>query len=278
MDTPTSHAGAFHIVAVPYPGRGHVNPMMNLCKILVSRSRHLLVTFVVTEEWLGIIGSDPMPDSIRFATIPNVIPSEKGRAADFPGFYEAVMTKMEDPFEQLLDGLDGVDVLLADVELLWGINIGRRRNTPVALLWTLSAMFFSVFLHFDLLEQNYRFPIDLSEHGNDCITNIPGIASVSPAELPTETDPNVLRRAVECVSLASKAQYLLFTNVYELEVPEMEALKSKFRFPVLSVGPAIPYLDLNGHHQSNPEKGHDTCSWLVRRPSDSRKVAMEWDW
>uniref|UniRef100_A0A7N2KP17 Uncharacterized protein n=1 Tax=Quercus lobata TaxID=97700 RepID=A0A7N2KP17_QUELO len=64
-----------HVVAMPYPGHGHINPMTNLYKILALNSNNILVTFVVTEEWLGFIGSGPKPDNIRFASIPNVIQS-----------------------------------------------------------------------------------------------------------------------------------------------------------------------------------------------------------
>ncbi|XVF46189.1 hypothetical protein PTKIN_Ptkin03bG0007300 [Pterospermum kingtungense] len=110
-----------HLVAMPFPGRGHINPMMNLCKLLVSKKKDILITFVVTEEWLGFIGSDPKPDNIRFETVPNVIPPERLKAADFPGFYEAVMTKKEAPFEQLLDRLEvPVTAILGDIEVRWG--------------------------------------------------------------------------------------------------------------------------------------------------------------
>ncbi|XP_020228882.1 UDP-glycosyltransferase 87A1-like [Cajanus cajan] len=58
--------GVCHVVAMPFPGRGHINPMMNLCKILAcKRPNEILITFVVTEEWLGFIGADPKPDAIR---------------------------------------------------------------------------------------------------------------------------------------------------------------------------------------------------------------------
>ncbi|KAJ6777398.1 CYANOHYDRIN BETA-GLUCOSYLTRANSFERASE-RELATED [Salix koriyanagi] len=111
-----------HVVAVPYPGRGHINPMMNLCKQLVSKNDTILITFIVTEEWFGLIGSDPnKPDRIRFATIPNVIPSEMVRSKDLLGFMEAVATKMGAPFERLLDQLEppAPSLIVTDTFLLW---------------------------------------------------------------------------------------------------------------------------------------------------------------
>ncbi|KAJ0084456.1 hypothetical protein Patl1_31017 [Pistacia atlantica] len=92
-----------HVVALPYPGRGHINPLMNLCKLLVSRRPDILITFLVTEEWLDFMGSETKPKNIQFATVPNVIPSELVHANNFFAFLEAVFTKMEASFEKVLD-------------------------------------------------------------------------------------------------------------------------------------------------------------------------------
>uniref|UniRef100_A0A5B6YJM6 Putative UDP-glycosyltransferase 87A1-like n=1 Tax=Davidia involucrata TaxID=16924 RepID=A0A5B6YJM6_DAVIN len=153
-----------HVMALPYPGRGHINSMMNLCKFIASRSHDILITFVVTEEWLGFIGSNSKPANIRFATIPNVVPSELVRGADVQGFIKATQTKMEEPFELLLDRLEPpVNLIIADIILIWPVKVGNQRNIPVALLWPMSASVFSINYHFDL-DQNRHFPVDLSDH------------------------------------------------------------------------------------------------------------------
>jgi len=154
---------ACHVVAVPYPGRGHVNPMMNLCKLFLSKHSQILVTFVVTEEWLGFIGSDSKPDNIRFATIPNVIPSEESRANNFVTFLEAVMTKMEDPFEEFLNRLHPPPtVIIYDTYLFWVVRLANARNIPVASFWPMSASFFAVLKHYHLLQRNGHYPVNLS--------------------------------------------------------------------------------------------------------------------
>lgn len=153
-----------HVVAMPFPGRGHINPMMNFCKLLAARKQDIVITFVVTEEWLGYISSDPKPDNIHFRTIPNVIPSEKLKAQDFLGFYEAVMTKMEAPFEELLDQLEPpVTAILGDIEVRWAIGVGNMRKIPVAAFWTMSISFFSMLYYF------YRF-----SGGEDSVVDFPG--------------------------------------------------------------------------------------------------------
>ena len=141
MDSVEAEASTLHhVVAMPYPGRGHINPMMNLCKILASKTNEtinidIIVTFVVTEEWLGFIGAEPKPDNIRFATVPNVVPSELVRAADHNSFFEATMTKLEAPFERLLDRLEPpATVILAATFLFLGGWCWEAEEYPVGIV------------------------------------------------------------------------------------------------------------------------------------------------
>ncbi|WCJ31906.1 UDP-Glycosyltransferase superfamily protein [Euphorbia peplus] len=268
MEGGVEAAAWWHVVAMPYPGRGHINPMMNLCKLLVSRNpNNFLITFILTEEWLGYIGSDPKPDCIRFATIPNILPSEKIRALDFPAFYEAVMTKLEAPFGHLLDHLQPpVTAIISDFELLWAIQLANRRNIPVATLSTVSTTFFSMLYHLHLSAQRLQSsPLHLLENAD----SIPGISSSNWAEFRTMFlgyDFRVIHLVLECISKVEKARYLLFTSVYELEEEEVETLKQTLSIPVYVLGPAIPYLEL---------EANDGCSctdyrqWLDSQPQGS---------
>ncbi|GMY10520.1 UDP-glycosyltransferase 87A1-like [Fagus crenata] len=252
--------------------------MMNLCKLLVSKSPDILISFVVTEEWLSFIGSDPKPANIRFATVPNVIPSELGRAKDFAGFVEAVSTKMEAPFEELLDRLEPpVTAIVADTFLVWIVGLGSRRNIPVASLWPSSATGFSVLHHFELVVQNRHFPVDLSadkEQGDELVDYIPGVSTTRVADLPmTNTrgdSEKLLPRILESISLVSKAQYLLFTSVHELEAQVIDTLKAILPIPVYPIGPAIPYLELEKtSFITNANNVVNYFQWLDSQPPSS---------
>lgn len=130
-----------HVAAIPYPGRSHINPMLNLCHLLASRSDGILITVFLTEEWVGIITPEPKPPNLRCLSFPNVLPRERERAAQYMSFLEAVMGKMEEPCERLLDQLNPpATAILADVLLFWAVGMGNRRNIPVASLWALKAV------------------------------------------------------------------------------------------------------------------------------------------
>ncbi|KAF5446651.1 hypothetical protein F2P56_032262 [Juglans regia] len=270
--TKTDSSAVCRVVAMPYPGRGHINPMMNLCKQLVLKSPSTIVTFVVTEEWLGIIGEEPKPANIRFATIPNVIPSEHGRGKDILGFFQAVSTKMEAPFEELLDRHEHpVTAIVADTYLVWAVGVGNRRNIPVASLMTMSATIFSVHHHLELLEQNGHFPVELSERGDELVDYIPGVPTMRVADLPAlsfDYGLKVKPLSWECILLVPKAQYLLFTCVNELEPQVFDTLRAKLPIPIYPIGPSIPYLEL----QDNASSSHGNINgvnyfhWLDSQP------------
>ncbi|KAM5583094.1 hypothetical protein ABKV19_003153 [Rosa sericea] len=257
-----------HVVAMPYPGRGHVNPMMNLCKVLASQNSKVLITFVVTEEWLSFIGSEPKPDNFVFATIPNVIPSELVRAAHMVAFFEALMTKMEAPFDLLVDRLEPPpSLIVGDTYLPWAVRVGNRRRIPAASFWPMSASVFSAFQHFHLFKENGHFPMDLSGNGNDRVDYIPGVSSTPIQDFPPEIQgkyPTILRVVLEAFSWVPKAQYLLFSSIYELETEVIDVLRSEFSLPVYTVGPLIPYFKANDH-RSNV----DHSQWLDTQPCSS---------
>ncbi|KAL5707432.1 7-deoxyloganetin glucosyltransferase [Ranunculus cassubicifolius] len=263
-----------HLVAIPYPGRGHINPMMNLCKLLVAKHPNLAITFIVTEEWLGFLVPTPKPETVTFKTIPNVIPSELIRASIFPEFVKAVYTKMESPVEELLNELEQEDVppvlgIVADTYVPWAVALGNRRNIPVVSLWTMSPSVFSVFYHFDLVIKNGHFPADLSERGNEIVDYIPGVASTRLADLPTifsGTGKQVLDDVLYAISCSKKARSIMFTSFEELELQVITSLKNILQVPVYSVGPLIPHTTLDSTANDNLE---DYFGWLDSQPAES---------
>ncbi|KAI3829970.1 hypothetical protein L1987_04102 [Smallanthus sonchifolius] len=261
-----------HVVAIPYPGRGHINPLMNLCKLIaLRRPSNFLITVIITEEWLGFIGSEPKRTNIRFATIPNVIPSELNRAADFAGFFNATLTKMEDPVEQLLRRMEvPVSVLVYDTYLSWVLNIGGRMNIPVANLFTMSATVFSMSFHYDLLVENCHAGDSFSGNVEEIVDYIPGVHPIRVADLVTcfnGKGKEVWPVSSQAILMATKAQYLLFVSIYELEARAIDAFKSKLSIPVYAVGPAIPYFSLNDIQ--NDQNAPDYVKWLDRQPRAS---------
>ncbi|CAH8282400.1 unnamed protein product [Eruca vesicaria subsp. sativa] len=200
-----------HVVAMPWPGRGHINPMMNLCKRLVRRDPNLHVTYVVTEEWLGFIGSDPKPHQIHFSTLPNLIPSELVRAK--------ITTRWR-------------TYPLTDTNR-WRLNGHKSRA---------------------------------ESKEDEIVDYIPGLSPTRLRDLSEIFHGYVYQSFIKfkpCYDDISKANYLLFPSTYELEPIAIDFFTSKFRFPVYSTGPLIPFQELNDGEKP------DYIRWLDEQPEGS---------
>ncbi|CAL4901430.1 unnamed protein product [Urochloa decumbens] len=263
-----------HIVAVPYPGRGHVNAMLNLCRLLTARDG-VSATFVVTEEWLGLLGSPAGlglgPGRVRFEAIPNVIPSEHGRAADMPGFLEAVYTRMAAPFERLLDRLAAPPhAIVADVFVPWTVSVGARRGVPVCAMCPLSATMFAVQYSFHRLPPAAAAGGASPDGTGDCLIEnyIHGTKSIRFADLaPTHTNPALLDRVLEAYSTGvKKAQCVILTSFQELESDAIAAIRQELPCPVYAVGPCIPFMALQ---QEEDDKPNNYMAWLDAQPAGS---------
>ncbi|KAJ8436101.1 hypothetical protein Cgig2_011923 [Carnegiea gigantea] len=261
---------SLYVAAIPFPGRGHVNPLLNLCKIMAQKKPDIHIAFIVTEEWLGLLhgspSNEPLAPTIIFATIPNVLPSEKGRGADMDGFIDAVLTKMAQPVEQLLDRFDlPVQLIVADTFLSWAVEVGNLRNVPVASFWPASASMLSMFVHYDLIVDNLA---QLGINHKQCLENIPGISSISIADLPdgfSIESKSKMSKILYMISMLKNTRCLLFRTIEELEEHAISALKPKLSVPMYTIGPCIPSLTLDNITTNQPSY----IAWLSSQPQKS---------
>ncbi|KAJ4750939.1 Glycosyltransferase [Rhynchospora pubera] len=256
-------ARSCHVVAIPYPGRGHINPMMVLSHQLIACGIH--VTFIVTEEWLGLINSaQPVsPPELNFMTIPNCIPSEHSRAKDHIGFIKAAYTKMSEPVEKLLDRLESVpQAIIADTYLPWAVEAANRRGIPVCSLFTMSAAFFSMLLHFDKFPPPENLQSPVRENDEFVEKYIPSLRSIKLSDIdPVYLSP--LDLALQAVSTTKKAQCMLFTSFYELESRLIDSIRENLNYPVYTIGPSIP------HMLPQKTESSDHLTWLNSQPKNS---------
>ncbi|KAI9118174.1 hypothetical protein K1719_010506 [Acacia pycnantha] len=262
-----------HVVALPFPTRGHVNPMMNLCKFIASRrATEIIITFVVTQEWLGFIQSYHKPPTIRFATIPNVIPLDSQMLDDVPSFTEALATKLKPAFEKLLDQLQPpVTAIVSDAELAWPAAVAKLRNIPVALLWTMSASFFETFRQLDILAPgpDRSLSVHLLDEQAEHSRLLSSSQLTDLRRLLDESDLCFLKIALNCISGLTKTDCLLLNTIQELEAEQINYLKSKpgFPFRLYPIGPAIPYMELEPLNDSSTANVDPIIKLLDSQPN-----------
>ncbi|XP_076921811.1 UDP-glycosyltransferase 87A1-like [Bidens hawaiensis] len=250
------------VVVDPYPGRGHINPLLNLCRLLSSRLNHTTTfTVVVTEEWLGLLNPEPEQDhNIRFVTIPNVLPSELNLA-----FMTAVQTKMERPFMEVLDRIESsVKLIIADAVMRWPFEAANTRNIPIAAFWPMSASTYSVVHYVDLLESHHHLYADVSERGKEIIDYIPGLSSLTMADLPSSFHSRgEIFKDIMPKLFGIKANYVLISTMYELESKTIDCLRAMLHMPIYITGPNIPYPQI----EPNPSPDQPIyLNWLDSKP------------
>lgn len=276
-------ASSRHVVAVPFPGRGHINPMLAVCCQLAAADAAIAVTVVVTEEWRELLDAEgaaaALPARVRLATIPNVIPSERGRGADHAGFIDAVHARMGDPVGRLLDRLAALgrkpDAVVADTFLTWGVPAGAARGIPVCSLWTTPATFFLALCLKDRWPPTDALEEEEGESSRslDQYFPFPALSSVKCSDIKTFRSWERPMQLLEQVfSNVRKAQCVLFTSFYELEAGAVDATSQVVPCPVYAVGPSIPHMQLEGDCDSDKIHHHDDekyIGWLDAQPRNS---------
>lgn len=121
------------------------------------------------------------------------------------------------------------------------------------------------------IEKNFGFVVCLTEHGEERVEYIPGVSSTRKADLPTIFHRNhekVLQLTLQCIERVKQAQYLLFNSIYEIEQQAIDILKTKYPFPLYTVGPAIPFFEINHNPPSNGNEPN-YLQWLDSQPEGS---------
>nr|AAV32498.1 UDP-glucuronosyltransferase [Arabidopsis thaliana] len=150
-----------HVVCVPHPAQGHINPMLKVAKLLHARGFH--VTFVNTVynhnrllRSRGPYALDGLP-SFRFESIADGLPDTDGdKTQDIPALCVSTMKNCLAPFKELLRRINDVDdvppvsCIVSDGVMSFTLDAAEELNLPEVIFWTNSACGFMTFLHFYL--------------------------------------------------------------------------------------------------------------------------------
>ncbi|XP_057851774.2 UDP-glycosyltransferase 86A1-like [Cryptomeria japonica] len=129
---------AAHAVVVPYPGRGHVNLMMQFA--LKFASHGIPITFVVTKSWHKILTqADQNPfihaPNLQVAVIPDCVVGESERWANMEAFFQS-LSNMEAHMAQLLTNLSLSETpatcIVADVFSQVGRSFCQNTGSPIS--------------------------------------------------------------------------------------------------------------------------------------------------
>ncbi|EOA37391.1 hypothetical protein CARUB_v10011262mg [Capsella rubella] len=246
-----------HVVCVPYPAQGHINPMMKVAKLLHARGFH--VTFVNTiynhKRFLRSRGSnalDGLP-SFRFESIPDGLPeTDMDTTQDITALCESTMKNCLAPFQELIqrinagDNVPPVSCIVSDGCMSFTLDVAEELGVPEVLFWTTSGCAFLAYLHFYLFIEKGISPMKdesylTKEHLDTVIDFIPSMKNLKLKDIPsfirtTNPDDAVLKFALHETERARRASAIILNTFDDLEHGVIQAMQPLLP-PVYSVGP-----------------------------------------
>ncbi|KAE8706962.1 7-deoxyloganetin glucosyltransferase [Hibiscus syriacus] len=243
-----------HAVFLPFPSQGHINPMMQLAKLLHSRGFH--ITFVNSEynhrRFIRSRGEEAikgLPD-FRFETIPDGLPpSDSDATQSIPAVCHSQRTCLA-PFLELLSKLNSspesppVTCIVYDGIMNFGTKAAQVIRVPYVVLWTSSPVSLLGYLQYKELIQRGIVPFKdedyLSDGTLEMPIDIPGMPIMRLKDIPSfirTTDPNdiMLNFIMEASQECLKSSIILNTfDEFDKEVLRVLADKSP---NVYAIGP-----------------------------------------
>lgn len=148
-----------HVVCVPFPAQGHIDPMLKLAKLLHNKGFHVtFVNNVYNHNRLlrsrGPNALDRIP-TFRYESIPDgLLETDGDRMQDVPSICEATMKNFLAPFKEILqrinarDDVPPVSCIVSDGIMSFTLDAAEELGVTCVNLWTASACGFLAYLYF----------------------------------------------------------------------------------------------------------------------------------
>ncbi|KAI8011957.1 UDP-glycosyltransferase 74F2 [Camellia lanceoleosa] len=269
-----------HVLAIPYLSQGHINPLLQLCKRLVSKG--LKATFAITIFISNSIHHHHHPpqsnSSLQFDTI-----SDGCDQAGFPqaGSVQDYLARLEAAGSQTLAELirkygssdNSIDCIIYDAYLPWALDVAKQFGLAGATFFTqpCAVDYIYYYVHHGLL----KLPVESSP------VSIPGLPLLELQDMPSfiyvhGSYPAYFELVLNQFSNVDKADYVLVNTFYQLEAQVVDSM-SKLVSPLMTIGPTIPSSYLDNQLENDNDYGFDlyyldpsACTnWLSTKPKGS---------
>ncbi|MCL7044247.1 hypothetical protein MKW94_012425 [Papaver nudicaule] len=255
-----------HVVCIPFPTQGHVNPMLKLAKLLHHKGFY--VTFVNTEYNHQRLLNSRGPDSLRglqdfkFETIPDglLATDSINVTQEITALCDSTSKTCLVPFRKLLEKLNDssspsppVKCIIAGGWMSFTLDAAEELGIPEIIFWTPSGCGFMAFLHYkDLIEKGLTPLKEESQLTNGYLEEtkvdwIPGMKELRLTDLPmfirtTKRDDIMLNFITSETQRSKRASAIVINTFDALEGDVLNAMKSLLP-PVYSIGPLSSLLN-----------------------------------
>nr|ALQ56954.1 crocetin glucosyltransferase [Crocus ancyrensis] len=264
-----------HILLLPYPAQGHINPLLQFGKRLAY---HNLDTTLVNTRFLSN-STKPEPGPVNIECISDGFDlGGMNAAASRQAYFDRLESVGSETLSDLIESLRSrgrpAHVLVYDPFLPWAADVAERSGLRSVAFFTQACAVDIIYRH--VWDRQIEPPVTTGP------VRFPGLPPLEPSDLPSfvtgsdpVVNPDLLSLVVNQYKNLEKADMVLINSIYELEHEEFDWMKS--RLPVKSIGPTVPstYLDnripWDSHYGFNIHT-LDTAhymEWLDSKPRDS---------
>ncbi|CAA3015290.1 UDP-glycosyltransferase 74F2-like [Olea europaea subsp. europaea] len=266
-------ANGAHILALPYPSQGHINPMCQFCKRLVSKGTKatLAITSYISKS------TSLKPDTVLIDTFSDGY--DEGGFAD-AGDIDEYLARMKKEGSKTVAELirkyqetnHPIDCIVYDSFLPWALDVAKNFGILGACFFTQACAVDCVYyyVHHELL----KLPVSTLP------VEIPGLPPLDLSDMPSYISvhgsyPAYFQMVLNQFPNVEKADFMFINTYYKLEETVIDEM-TKMR-PMLTVGPTIPsfYLDKRVENDNNYEinlfqyDSTNCINWLNNKPAGS---------
>ncbi|KAK4374202.1 hypothetical protein RND71_004879 [Anisodus tanguticus] len=256
-----------HVLVLPFPVQGHINPMVQFSKRLASRG--VKVTLITIDS---ISKSMPMnSNTIKIESIPHDEAPPDSYDNFLEWFHVLVSKNLRQIVEKLYDLEYPVKVLVFDSITTWAIDLAHQLGLKGAAFFTQSCALSVIYYHMD--PEKRKVPFD----GNS-VVELPSLPLLEKKDLPSfvcqiDLYPSLAKLVFSRNINFKNADWLLYNSFDVLEKEVIDWIRTQYR--IKTIGPIIPSMYLDKRLKDDKEYGlslfkpnNETCmKWL-----DSREI------
>ncbi|KAI3949588.1 hypothetical protein MKW92_000953 [Papaver armeniacum] len=237
-----------HVIILPTPGMGHLIPLIELAKRLVSH-HGFTVTFTIPTETESPSKAqklvlDSLPTSISYMFLSPVdltdLPSDHKIETRISHTVTRSLSSLSDSFKLITSTHGRVVAFVVDLFGTDGFDVAKEFNVKPYIFFPSTAMFLSLFLHLPKLDQDYTCEYrDVQE-----LIQLPGCVPINGVDLfdPAQDKKNeAYKWILHHAERYKLAEGIMINSFDELEPGPIKALKGaeSGNPPVYPVGPLI---------------------------------------
>ncbi|XP_019160273.1 PREDICTED: UDP-glycosyltransferase 74F2-like [Ipomoea nil] len=262
-----------HIVAIPYPSQGHINPMLQFCKRLVSKGLKttLAITTFISNSMKPVsdaVGIDIISDGCDDAGF-----LQADSVPDYLNRFQVAGSKtLADLIERYKNSDSPVDCVIYDSFMPWALDVAKSHGLFAGCFFTQACAVNYVYYcaHHGILQLPVTSPP----------VRIPGLPALELRDMPSfiyvhGSYPAYFELVLHQFLNVEKADCVFVNSFYKLEAQVVDTM-SKMS-PVIPIGPTVPSLYLDNRVKNDSEYGINlyhmdptkSIDWLNTKPEGS---------